>query len=95
MPTTRCIPSVVSAPCVRLRLRSSPLTRPARDGCDDGIGTRGVLQKIVRFGLRPASNTGLGLSRAAVMSGDLVLAACVTLGVLGYLVYALIRPERF
>jgi K+-transporting ATPase KdpF subunit len=29
------------------------------------------------------------------MSGDLVLAACVTLGVLGYLVYALIRPERF
>jgi len=29
------------------------------------------------------------------MSGDMVLAACVTLGVLGYLVYALIRPERF
>jgi K+-transporting ATPase KdpF subunit len=29
------------------------------------------------------------------MSGDLVLAACVTLGALGYLVYALIRPERF
>ena len=29
------------------------------------------------------------------MSGDLILAACVTLGVLGYLVYALIRPERF
>jgi len=29
------------------------------------------------------------------MSGDLVLAASVTLGVLAYLVYALIRPERF
>ena len=29
------------------------------------------------------------------MDGDLVLAACVTLGLLGYLVYALIRPERF
>ena len=29
------------------------------------------------------------------MSGDFILAACVTLGVLGYLVYALIRPERF
>jgi K+-transporting ATPase KdpF subunit len=29
------------------------------------------------------------------MSGDMILAACVTLGVLGYLVYALIRPERF
>ena len=29
------------------------------------------------------------------MSADYVLAACVTLGVLGYLVYALIRPERF
>ena len=29
------------------------------------------------------------------MGGDYVLAACVTLCVLGYLVYALIRPERF
>jgi K+-transporting ATPase KdpF subunit len=29
------------------------------------------------------------------MSGDYILAAFVTLGVLGYLVYALIRPERF
>jgi K+-transporting ATPase KdpF subunit len=29
------------------------------------------------------------------MGGDLILAACVTLGLLGYLVYALIRPERF
>ena len=29
------------------------------------------------------------------MSGDYILAACVTLCVLGYLVYALIRPERF
>jgi K+-transporting ATPase KdpF subunit len=29
------------------------------------------------------------------MSGDYILAACVTLGVLGYLVFALIRPERF
>jgi K+-transporting ATPase KdpF subunit len=29
------------------------------------------------------------------MSGDFILATCVTLGVLGYLVYALIRPERF
>jgi K+-transporting ATPase KdpF subunit len=29
------------------------------------------------------------------MSGDYILAACVTLGLLGYLVYALIRPERF
>jgi len=29
------------------------------------------------------------------MSGDLILAACVTLGLLGYLVFALIRPERF
>ena len=29
------------------------------------------------------------------MSGDFILAACVTLGLLGYLIYALIRPERF
>jgi K+-transporting ATPase KdpF subunit len=29
------------------------------------------------------------------MSGDYILAAVVTLGGLGYLVYALIRPERF
>jgi K+-transporting ATPase KdpF subunit len=29
------------------------------------------------------------------MSGDYILASFVTLGVLGYLVYALIRPERF
>jgi K+-transporting ATPase KdpF subunit len=29
------------------------------------------------------------------MGGDYVLAALVTLGLLGYLVYALIRPERF
>lgn len=29
------------------------------------------------------------------MSGDYILGACVTLGILGYLVYALIRPERF
>lgn len=29
------------------------------------------------------------------MSGDYILAAWVTLGVLFYLVYALIRPERF
>ncbi len=29
------------------------------------------------------------------MSGDYVLAAFVTIGLLGYLVYALIRPERF
>jgi len=29
------------------------------------------------------------------MSGDFILAAIVTLGVFGYLVYALIRPERF
>ena len=29
------------------------------------------------------------------MSGDYILAAIVTLGVLGHLIYALIRPERF
>jgi K+-transporting ATPase KdpF subunit len=29
------------------------------------------------------------------MSGDYVLAAFVAVGILGYLVYALIRPERF
>ena len=29
------------------------------------------------------------------MGGDYILAAFVTLGVLFYLVYALIRPERF
>ena len=29
------------------------------------------------------------------MGGDYVLAAFVTLGLLGYLVYALIRPEKF
>jgi K+-transporting ATPase KdpF subunit len=29
------------------------------------------------------------------MGGDYILAACVTLGVLCYLVYALIRPEKF
>jgi K+-transporting ATPase KdpF subunit len=29
------------------------------------------------------------------MGGDYILAACVTLGILGYLVYALIYPERF
>lgn len=29
------------------------------------------------------------------MSGDYILAAIVTLGVLFYLVFALIRPEKF
>ena len=29
------------------------------------------------------------------MGGDFILATFVTLGVLGYLVYALIRPEKF
>ena len=29
------------------------------------------------------------------MSSDYILAACVTLGLLAYLVYALIRPEKF
>lgn len=29
------------------------------------------------------------------MDGDYMLAAVVMLGLLGYLVYALIRPERF
>jgi K+-transporting ATPase KdpF subunit len=29
------------------------------------------------------------------MGADYILAAFVTLGVLGYLVYALIRPEKF
>lgn len=29
------------------------------------------------------------------MDGDLVLAGFVTLGILGYLLFALIRPERF
>jgi K+-transporting ATPase KdpF subunit len=29
------------------------------------------------------------------MGGDYILAGFVTLGILGYLVYALIRPERF
>ncbi len=29
------------------------------------------------------------------MGGDYILAAIVTLGVLGYLVFALIRPEKF
>ena len=29
------------------------------------------------------------------MSGDYILAAWVTAGVLAYLVYALIRPEKF
>jgi K+-transporting ATPase KdpF subunit len=29
------------------------------------------------------------------MSGEFILAAIVTLGVLGYLVFALIRPEKF
>jgi K+-transporting ATPase KdpF subunit len=29
------------------------------------------------------------------MSLDYVLAAIVTVGLLGYLIYALIRPERF
>ena len=29
------------------------------------------------------------------MGGDYILAAIVTLGVLFYLVYALIRPEKF
>jgi K+-transporting ATPase ATPase F chain len=29
------------------------------------------------------------------MTLDLVLGAAVTAGILGYLVYALIRPERF
>ena len=29
------------------------------------------------------------------MGADYILAAIVTLGVLGYLVYALIRPEKF
>ncbi len=29
------------------------------------------------------------------MSGDYILAGFVTLGVLGYLVFALVRPEKF
>jgi K+-transporting ATPase KdpF subunit len=29
------------------------------------------------------------------MGADYILAACVTVGLLSYLVYALIRPERF
>jgi K+-transporting ATPase KdpF subunit len=29
------------------------------------------------------------------MDSDLILAGFVTLGILGYLLYALIRPERF
>lgn len=29
------------------------------------------------------------------MDGDLVLAGFVTFGILGYLLFALIRPERF
>jgi K+-transporting ATPase KdpF subunit len=29
------------------------------------------------------------------MGGDYILAALVTLGVLGYLVFALVRPEKF
>lgn len=29
------------------------------------------------------------------MSGDLVLAAFVTVGILVYLVFALVRPEKF
>jgi K+-transporting ATPase KdpF subunit len=29
------------------------------------------------------------------MGADYFLAACVTVGLLGYLIYALIRPERF
>ena len=29
------------------------------------------------------------------MDSDLMLAGFVTLGILGYLLYALIRPERF
>ncbi len=29
------------------------------------------------------------------MSFDLILGSVVTLGLLGYLVYALVRPERF
>src|SRR5258706_1369945 len=33
--------------------------------------------------------------REAVMGADYILAAFVTLGVLGYLIYALIRPEKF
>jgi K+-transporting ATPase KdpF subunit len=33
--------------------------------------------------------------REAVMGADYILAACVTVGLLSYLVYALIRPERF
>ena len=33
--------------------------------------------------------------RSAIMSIDYVLGAAVTLFILGYLVYALIRPEKF
>jgi K+-transporting ATPase KdpF subunit len=29
------------------------------------------------------------------MSGDYILAACVVAGLLAYLVYALVRPEKF
>lgn len=29
------------------------------------------------------------------MGGEYILAALVTLGVLGYLVFALVRPEKF
>ena len=29
------------------------------------------------------------------MSIDLLLGSCVAIGLLGYLIYALVRPERF
>lgn len=55
-------------------------------GCDFPGRRIGVLRH--RYRIRPDL-------RETLMSGDYILAACVTLGVLGYLVYALIRPERF
>jgi K+-transporting ATPase KdpF subunit len=55
-------------------------------GCDFPLRRAGVFRR------RDRVHHAL---RAAVMGGDYILAACVTAGVLAYLVYALIRPEKF
>ena len=48
---------------------------------------------LLRQSIRRALGAGPGINRIALFA--LPTAALVTLGVLVYLVYALIRPERF
>ena len=50
---------------------------------------------VLGFGLAPTPRFAPGSEGAMEMTFDYLLAAAVTVGLLGYLGYALVRPERF